>query len=107
MKLKVDADTNLFSFLMPWVLLYFFWRSQVTFKSFLKVALQNSMFDSIHELSFARIHSSHATVIQHRYKIEKTPFTLLDTLPETNIAPENRPSQNDTSIPTIHFQVLC
>ena len=29
------------------------------------------------------------------------------TLPETNIAPENRPSQKETSIPTIHFQVLC
>ena len=28
-----------------------------------------------------------------------------DTLPETNIAPENRPSQKETSIPTIHFQV--
>ncbi len=27
------------------------------------------------------------------------------TLPETNIAPENRPSQKETSIPTIHFQV--
>ncbi len=34
----------------------------------------------------------------------KNPFT---TLPETNIAPENRPSQKETSIPTIHFQVLC
>ena len=29
------------------------------------------------------------------------------TLPETNIAPENRLSQKETSIPTIHFQVLC
>ena len=29
------------------------------------------------------------------------------TLPETNIAPENRPSQKETSIPTIHFQVPC
>ena len=27
------------------------------------------------------------------------------TLPETDIAPENRPSQKETSIPTIHFQV--
>ena len=24
---------------------------------------------------------------------------------ETNIAPENRPSQKETNIPTIHFQV--
>ncbi len=31
----------------------------------------------------------------------------LYTLPETNIAAENRPSQKETSIPTIHFQVLC
>ena len=29
------------------------------------------------------------------------------TLPETNIAPENRPSQKETSLPTIHFQALC
>ena len=29
------------------------------------------------------------------------------TLPKTNIAPENGPSQKETSIPTIHFQVLC
>ncbi len=30
-----------------------------------------------------------------------------NTLPETNIAPENSPSQKETSIPTIHFQGLC
>ena len=29
------------------------------------------------------------------------------TLPETDIAPENRASQKETSIPTIHLQVLC
>ena len=29
------------------------------------------------------------------------------TLPKTNIAPENRPSQKETSLPTIHFQWLC
>ena len=27
------------------------------------------------------------------------------TLPKTNIAPENRPSQKESSIPTIHFRV--
>ena len=32
---------------------------------------------------------------------------LWDTLPETNIAPENRPSQKETSIQTINFQGLC
>ena len=32
-----------------------------------------------------------------------TTFPLFSTLPETNIAPENRPSQKETSIPTIHF----
>ena len=31
----------------------------------------------------------------------------LFTLPETNIAPENGPSQKETSLPTIHFQALC
>ena len=34
-------------------------------------------------------------------------FFQLVTLPETNIAPENRPSQKETYLPTIHFQVLC
>ena len=29
---------------------------------------------------------------------------LKNTIPETNIAPENRPSQEETSIATIHFQ---
>ena len=31
-------------------------------------------------------------------------FSVDATLPETNIAPENGPSQRETSIPTIHFQ---
>ena len=31
----------------------------------------------------------------------------LSALPKTDIAPENRPSQKETSIPTIHFQALC
>ena len=43
-----------------------------------------------------------------RYGGDSTnPATLCGTLPETNIAPENRPSQREASIPTIHFQVLC
>ena len=29
------------------------------------------------------------------------------TLPETNIASENRPSRKETSLQTIHFQGLC
>ena len=29
------------------------------------------------------------------------------SLPENNIAPENRPSQKENNLPTIHFQVLC
>ena len=29
------------------------------------------------------------------------------TLPETNIAPENRSSQKESHLPTIHFQGLC
>ena len=35
------------------------------------------------------------------------PFIDLYTLPETNVAPENLPSQKEISIPTIHFQGLC
>ena len=30
---------------------------------------------------------------------------IRNALPETNIAPENRPSQKETNVPTIHFQV--
>ena len=33
--------------------------------------------------------------------------SLHSTLPETNVAPENGPSQKESSLPTIHFQVLC
>ena len=33
-------------------------------------------------------------------------YMLPTTLPETNIAPENKLSQKEASIPTIHFQVL-
>ena len=29
------------------------------------------------------------------------------TLPETNIAPENRPSQKESNLPTTIFQGLC
>ena len=39
------------------------------------------------------------------FSIEKK--TIWNTLPETNIAPENRSSQKETSLPTIHSQVLC
>ena len=34
-------------------------------------------------------------------------FFQIYTLPKTNIAPENRPPQKETTTPTIHFQVLC
>ena len=39
------------------------------------------------------------------YHLLREPETTIEkiTLPETNIAPENRPSQKETSIPTIHF----
>ena len=32
---------------------------------------------------------------------------LLPTLPETNIAPQNGPSQKKIHLPTINFQGLC
>ena len=35
---------------------------------------------------------------------ENMTILVTDTLPKTNIAPENRPSQKETSISTIHFQ---
>ena len=34
-------------------------------------------------------------------------FAWRVTLPETDIARENRPSRKETSLPTIHFQGLC
>ena len=40
-------------------------------------------------------------------KKDSQPFYSNITLPKTNIAPENRPFQKESSIPTIHFQVLC
>ena len=38
------------------------------------------------------------------YHIENS-MRYFHTLPETNITAENRPSQKETSIPIIHFQV--
>ena len=42
------------------------------------------------------------------FELDENELLLITTtLPETNIAPEDRPSQKETSIPIIHFQVLC
>ena len=46
-------------------------------------------------------------MLHHRYDIydfQCVKMLYLTTLPETNIAPENRPSQQEMNIPTIHFQ---
>ena len=40
----------------------------------------------------------------HPVQLKELPSTT-DTLPKTNIAAENRPSQKETSLPTIHVQV--
>ena len=42
-----------------------------------------------------------------RNTIDMYEYIYIYTLPETNIAPENRPSQKEFGIPTIHFQVPC
>ena len=34
-------------------------------------------------------------------------MAIIFTLPETNIAPARKPSQKDTSLPTIQCQMLC
>ena len=39
------------------------------------------------------------------FKLEETTGSLEPTLPKTNITPENRPSQKETHLPTMHFQV--
>ena len=43
----------------------------------------------------------HEVPTEQKHEKKKT----INYTPETNIAPENRPSQKATSIPTIHFQV--
>ena len=40
-------------------------------------------------------------------KVEVKQRNKDNTLAETDVATENRPSQKETRIPTIHFQVLC
>ena len=45
-------------------------------------------------------------IILHVESIHKIHHLFLNTLPKTNIAPENRQSQKETRIPTIHFQAL-
>ena len=52
-------------------------------------------------MSFANTDPIHAPRKDHLQK--KTKKHQKYTLPETDIAPENRPSQKETSIPTIHF----
>ena len=42
--------------------------------------------------------------LTEREKLEPTENNTLPEIPETNIAPENRSSQKESSIPTIHFQ---
>ena len=34
-------------------------------------------------------------------------ISKVSTLPKTNMSPEKGPFQKETSLPTIHFQVLC
>ena len=43
--------------------------------------------------------------VVYRDSLKFHPFWTCSTLPETNVAPENRSSQKGTSSPTIHFQV--
>ena len=40
-----------------------------------------------------------------RFPVSNMEKSVGETLLETNIAPENKPSQRETSIPTIYFQV--
>ena len=41
------------------------------------------------------------------FQVDFPVYLSKDTIPETNISPENRPSQKEISVPTIHFQGLC
>ena len=49
------------------------------------------------------MHDTHMTTwnIWEYLRFENT------TRPETNMTPENRPSQKEANLPTIHFQGLC
>ena len=44
-------------------------------------------------------------IISHESTNGEWSSLICDTLPETNIAPEDRLSRKETSLPTIHFQV--
>ena len=66
--------------------------------------LQQTTIKECVELELGKIY---VTVEKHSILLMKEILHKLKyTLPETNIAAENRPSQKETSIPTIHFQVL-
>ena len=47
---------------------------------------------------------NHIVMIQSESSLKEKPQ---QDLPETNTAPDRMPSQKETSLPTIHFQVLC
>ena len=53
-------------------------------------------------------------ILKHLRKLEagrintkKNGICCKNTLPRIKIAPDNGPSEKESSIPTIHFQVLC
>ena len=70
----------------------FFW---VSMKGMLGVTLDGWTFQSSKDGVYLEIK---VLVVNTSWKI---------TLPETNIAPENRFCQKESSLPTIKFQVLC
>ena len=49
--------------------------------------------------------SNENNLSEKRQKIKRCLY--MNTFPETNIAPESRPCQKESSLPTIHVQVLC
>ena len=85
------------------------WRSALKLHS--QTHQCQSRFPTLKEILF-RIIDYSLPILYWRLHIKKSNITKLmiratRTLPKTNIAPENRPSQKETNLPTIHFQVLC
>ena len=62
-------------------------------------------------MTWSRSNSAHGTVTGTAKPYlgfnQKGDNQLMVTLPKINIAPENKPSQKEIHLPTIHFQVLC
>ena len=91
----------------------FFWKVKIGFHfpRYIGVKIPRNIWvattkpDSIWNDSLSHFSDSHGTspvYFPYPWMVD-----FYGTLPKTNIAPENRPSQKETSVPTVNFQGLC